>query len=396
MAGFVSSRTTMTVIMAMMPPTMTTTSTELDTTAASLPAPYAALASMSRPHRRWWAAGVAAAILVALAIAASTVELPYTVIMPGHATPVSDRIAVTGAPSYPPEESIAFTTVTARDATLFETLRGWIDDDIDVYPNEQLRGDRSEEENRALNSQMMVDSKLIARTVALRHLGYQVDVRLAGVAVDDLDPDFPAAAAGLERGDVILGVDGEAVDQHDELPALLQVGGVGTEHTLNVHRLNGDVDDVRVTTVASPDDATRAIIGIQPVERVSDFEFPIDVTIDSGAVLGPSAGLAFTLAVIDVLTEGELTGGHKVATTGTMELDGTVGPVGGARQKAVTVRNAGYEVFLVPSLEYGVVEDAIGADVQVIAVDTLAEALDALASLGGNAASLEPAVGAAA
>jgi PDZ domain-containing protein len=375
---------------------MTTTSTELDTTDASLPAPYAALASMPRPHRRWWGAGIAGAILVVLVIVASTVQLPYTVIMPGHATPVSDRIIVTGAPSFTPEESIAFTTVTARDATLFEALRGWIDDDIDVFPNERLRGNRSEEENRQRNSQMMIDSKLIARTVALRHLGYQVDVRLSGVLVEQADPDFPAAAAGVEEGDVILGVDGEAVDQHDELPALLQVGGVGAVHTLNLHRADGDIEDVQVTTEASPEDPSRAIIGIQPVERVSDFEFPIDVTIDSGAVLGPSAGLAFTLAVIDVLTEGELTGGHRVATTGTMELDGRVGPVGGALQKAVTVRNAGYEVFLVPSPEYGVVQDAIGADVQVIAVDTLAEALDALASLGGNAASLEPAVGAAA
>jgi PDZ domain-containing protein len=103
---------------------------------------------------------------------------------------------------------------------------------------------------------------------------------------------------------------------------------------------------------------------------------------------GPSAGLAFTLAVLDVLTPGELTGGHRVAVTGTMALDGTVGPVGGGLQKAVAVRNAGYDAFLVPSDELEEVEAVIGDDLRVIAVDTLAEALEALESLGGDVAAL--------
>ena len=136
------------------------------------------------------------------------------------------------------------------------------------------------------------------------------------------------------------------------------------------------------------------MIGIATEDRIVDFDFPVDVTIDSGKVGGPSAGLAFTLAVLDVLTPGELTGGHRVAVTGTMALDGTVGPVGGAAQKAITVRDAGYEVFLVPSDELDEVEATVGDDLQVIAVDTLAEALEALGSLGGNVGSLEGAAAA--
>jgi PDZ domain-containing protein len=145
---------------------------------------------------------------------------------------------------------------------------------------------------------------------------------------------------------------------------------------------------VPITTIAAPEDPGRAVIGIAPEDRIVDFDFPVDVTIDSGNVGGPSAGLAFTLAVLDVLTPGELTGGHRVAVTGTMSLDGTVGPVGGAAQKAITVRDAGYEVFLVPSDELDEVQATVGSDLQVVAVDTLAEALEALGSLGGNAGSL--------
>ena len=119
------------------------------------------------------------------------------------------------------------------------------------------------------------------------------------------------AAAVLEVDDVIVAVDGEAVDEIGEVGELLQPGGPGATHTLTVERpAGGDTRvDVEVTTIAAADDPTRAIIGIAPEDRISGFDFPIDVTIDSGTVGGPSAGLAFTLAVLDVLTPGELTGG---------------------------------------------------------------------------------------
>jgi PDZ domain-containing protein len=192
-----------------------------------------------------------------------------------------------------------------------------------------------------------------------------------------------------------VAIDGDAVDAPDEVGALLQAGGPGATHSLTVERPAGSDErvEVSVATIAAPDDPQRAVIGIAPEDRIVGFDFPIDVTIDSGNVGGPSAGLAFTLAVLDVLTPGELTGGHRVAVTGTMSLDGTVGPVGGAAQKAVTVRDAGYEVFLVPSDELDEVNATVGDDLRVIAVDTLAEALEALGSLGGNAGSLVGAAG---
>jgi PDZ domain-containing secreted protein len=62
--------------------------------------------------------------------------------------------------------------------------------------------------------------------------------------------------------------------------------------------------------------------------------------------------------------------------------------VGGGAQKAITVRDAGYEVFLVPSDEVDEMREAVGDDLEVIAVDSLAEALQALDSLGGNAGAL--------
>ncbi len=83
---------------------------------------------------------------------------------------------------------------------------------------------------------------------------------------------------------------------------------------------------------------------------------PVNATIDPGNVGGPSAGLAFTLGLIDALSGGDLTGGKKVAVTGTIGPDGEVGPVGGVPQKTVAVNRSRAVAFLVPPEEY---EDAV-------------------------------------
>jgi PDZ domain-containing protein len=342
-----------------------------------------------RRRRRWIALVVALGLLASAVIGAAVVQVPYVALRPGSVRPVTEQVLVEGAESYPPEASIAYTTVSVGSTTLLEAVVGWLDDDTDVLPEERVRGDRSAEENRRYNAELMDVSKLVAVAVALERLGHEVDVRTTGTIVRDIVEGTPAEGT-LELDDVIVAVDGEPVDVPDELRGLLQVGGPGATHTVTVERPAGTDNrvDVEIVTVAADDDPERALVGILPEDRLAGFEFPIDVTIDSGTVGGPSAGLAFTLAVLDVLTPGELTGSHRVAVTGTIALDGTVGPVGGGPQKAIAVRDAGYEVFLVPTDEVEEVEEAVGDDLQVIAVDTLAEALAALESLGGNVGSL--------
>jgi PDZ domain-containing protein len=345
-------------------------------------------------HRGIWIMVAAVMLLASTVIGAAVLPVPYVALRPGSARPVTEQVLVEGAPSYPPAESIAYTTVNIGGTTLLEAFLGWLDDDVDVLPEERVRGDRSAAENRRYNAQLMDTSKLVAVAVALDHLGYDVAIHTSGTVVRQMVEGSPAAGA-LQIDDVIVAVDSEPVDQPEEIGTLLQGGGPGAQHVLTVERPAGSDTrlDVTLQTIAAPDDPQRAVIGIAPEDRIVGFDFPIDVTIDSGNVGGPSAGLAFTLAVLDVLTPGELTGGHRVAVTGTMSLDGTVGPVGGGAQKAITVRDAGYEVFLVPTDELEEVKAAIGDDLEVIAVDTLAQALDALDSLGGNAGSLTGAEG---
>jgi len=121
------------------------------------------------------------------------------------------------------------------------------------------------------------------------------------------------------------------------------------------------------------------------------FTFPFDVTVDSGQVGGPSAGLAFTLAMLDKLTPGDLANGVPVAATGEMSPGGVVGDIGGLRQKTIAVMRTNAKVFLVPDDQKKEAEDEVAAKhgtLKIVGVNTIDDALKALADLGGNATQL--------
>jgi PDZ domain-containing protein len=139
---------------------------------------------------------------------------------------------------------------------------------------------------------------------------------------------------------------------------------------------------VTVATRATPDGPNegQAQIG---VFSAPEYDFPVDVQIDTGDVGGPSAGLAFTLTILDELSPGDLTGGDEIAVTGTIESDGTVGPIGGVAQKAVAARRAGARLFIVPRAEAAVARSHADG-MRVAAVRDLDDALAALERSGGE------------
>jgi PDZ domain-containing protein len=152
------------------------------------------------------------------------------------------------------------------------------------------------------------------------------------------------------------------------------------------HGESGEVER-RVELMVSPDDPSRTIIGIVPADTRT-VSLPFEVEIDTDQIGGPSAGLAFTLALIDELSPGELTGGIRVAATGTMSADESVGAIGALRQKTVAVRQSGAQVFLVPASqseeELAEARRVAGKGLRIVPVASLAEALAVLEELGGG------------
>lgn len=347
------------------------------------PFPFRDAPARRRFRRRTWFLGFLALALVGFIVSASVVKLDYFAFKPGSVRNTSGLIVVEGIETYPADGTISYTTVSLRRVTLFELAQGWLDPDIDIHPEEDVLQGRDSEENRQVNLQLMDTSQEFATQVALERLGYDVPISITGQMVTEVQDGFPAEGV-MEAGDTIVAIDGERIDDPTDLQRLLDDEHPGDDVAITVLPLSGTgEEEVELTLAASPEDVEQGVMGVIVQPTGMDFDFPIEASFDTGAVGGPSAGLAFTLGLIDLLTPGELTGGVSVAVTGTIEPDGSVGPIGGAGQKAAAAREAGVEVFLVPSADY---ESAVAraGDVEVIRVDTLDDALEALAEYGGN------------
>jgi PDZ domain-containing protein len=346
-----------------------------------------------RRRRPLVAIGTVAAIVVVLVLlGGALIRLPYVLIAPGTANKVERVVKIQGAPTYTHQGQLLFLTVSVSSdrPNAFAVLSGWLDHNTDVVPEDDVLQGRSRAEDARLNKLEMADSQMTAKQVALERLGYTVPRTGNGAVVTGVQKGAPAGGK-LRVGDVITAVDGQPITLADQLGPIVRSRPAGTPVTFTVDR-GGATSQVAVGTRATPGGPCRgrAQIGVQSSTRSEKFDFPVDVKIDTGRVSGPSAGLAFTLTILDELTPGDLTGGRKVAVTGTINSDGSVGPIGGAQQKAVTAREAGAKLFLVPTEEVKEARSRAGS-MKVVGIRTLDDALDQLHRFGGADTGLPPA-----
>jgi PDZ domain-containing protein len=236
----------------------------------------------------------------------------------------------------------------------------------------------------------MDSSKMTAISVAFDQVGYEVDFTGSGAFIAEALPGFPASKK-LKQGEVITAVDGTPVELSSDLSPALAGKEIGDTVELTVREAGGPTErTVPVELGRNDDDPSRGYLGVVVETADSGIDLPFDIDIDSGKVTGPSAGLAWTLGLIDRLTPGSLTGGREVAVTGTIAADGTVGPIGGVAQKMSTVKRAGLKMFLFPKdtdpSEAREVRKIAGDEVEVHQVGTVEEALAILAPDGVPAA----------
>lgn len=337
-----------------------------------------------RPRRRrgWGTVVVVVAILLLLAVVgASYYPLPYYAIAPGSASDVTALISVPAGHRHPPTGKLLFVTVTESKLVVLEFLRDQFDPNVDILGQAAIEGPKPSIPLNQQNQLEMVDSKQTAIVVALRRLGYHVTEHGHGATVIQVVDKSPAATAGLQVDDTITAIDQAPVITEYALVTAIHAHKPGDTVTLKVLGANGGTRTVSAKLASV---SGRAFLGVASQTKTPTFDLPFPVSINSEQIGGPSAGLAFTLALMNVLTNGDLTGGQKIATTGTIEPDGSVGPVGGVIQKTVAVRDSGAIAFLVPPDEYPDALAHAGRKLKVIKVTTLEDALNALRSLGGN------------
>ncbi len=310
-----------------------------------------------------------------LTLAAWNVELPYLAYSPGPVSDAADSILVEDVDFYPPEGELLMLTAVHQDVNIFEAVIAGVDPTVDLVRKQAVRrAGESDEQYRNRVLQQMDDSNYRSIAVALDYLGYQLIPK--EVVVNDLVSGAPAEQV-LELGDTIVAVDSQPISTVEDIGNALEGKKPGDVVAVSVRR--GDsLIDLEVELAERSDAPGSPLVGIVP-GVLTEPPFPIEI--EAGDVGGPSAGMMHTIAIIDALTEGELTKGHVVAGTGTINLDGTIGAIGSVRQKVVGAEAAGAEYILVPASNYEKALTAERTDIEIVPVTTLSEALEFLNSL---------------
>lgn len=322
---------------------------------------------------------LASLLALGLTLAAAVARVPYVALGPG---PTYDTLGevdgnpvleVEGRRTFPTDGQLDLTTVGVQARlTLAQALRGWFARDLAVVPREVVfPPGRTDDQVEQENVEAMVESQSSALLAAARQLGFKV----AEVRVSELGDASPAEGR-LRVGDVLLAVDGKDVRDAAELRSLISGRTAGDPVTITYER-GGARSQARITTGTSGGDGEkRPVIGVVTEEKAVDV--PFDVTINLQDVGGPSAGLMFTLGIIDKLGVDSLTGGKYIAGTGEISPDGSVGPIGGITQKLIAARRKGAVAFLVPADNCAEAAARPPAGLTLIRVGTLTDALDGL------------------
>ncbi|MCT1908237.1 YlbL family protein [Brachybacterium paraconglomeratum] len=326
-------------------------------------------------------------LLCAMILGGSLLPVPYVIERPGPAIDVlgewedEEILVIDGAETHPTDGSLMMTTVSVDGGPGYrvapvEVVAAWFDRSKMVLPREAVFPDgQTREQTTLTNTAAMSTSQQDAVAVALDELDieYRDVVMIAGVQEDG------AAAGTLEGGDVIVSVGGQTAGDVQGYRDLIAAVPHGEDVEMTVRR-DGEEKDLQVPTELVDGTPRMGVV------LAEGHEFPLDIDIAVGDVGGPSAGLIFSLSVYDELTEGALTGGHAIAGTGTIAEDGTVGSIGGIRQKMVGAEESDAQFFLAPSANC---EEVVGYEpdgLEVVAVGTFEEALEATTTIAETGA----------
>ncbi|HHY47511.1 MAG TPA: PDZ domain-containing protein [Firmicutes bacterium] len=303
----------------------------------------------------------------------------YLVLMPGLTLDLSKIVTV--------EEGIKdsagkflLTSVSSQPATPISLIYAAFSPATDIVPKSQeIPPGIDMERYLRIMKNLMEESQMIAQAVALKRLGYSVKME-AQVKVEDLLPGSPAKDKVM-AGDIILAVDAKRVRTAQEAIDIIQDRKVGQDVMLTLVR-EGRVITTRVATIPRREDRMKAAIGVL-ISPYIKYEFPVKIKMDALDIRGSSAGIMFCLEVLDQLTARDLTKGHVIAGTGTLDIDGRVGPIAGVRQKVKAAERAGAEYFLVPRQNSAEAREA-GARIKIVPIGSLDDALKFLDEIPGR------------
>ena len=251
-----------------------------------------------------------------------------------------------------------------------------------VYPSDATREKVSEAQQA-----MMRNSQTTSQVAALEYLGWDVP---ATVTIEGAT-DGSHAEGVVAQGDRLLAITTPDGTRHDVTSAaipftLMRTVPAGSHMTLTIER-DGEQQDVSFDSVAAAEGEPGSKLGIYLSVAPT---LPVDIAFNLEGIGGPSAGMMFSLGIIDRMTPGDMTGGNAVAGTGTMSYDGRVGAIGGIAQKMWGAHDDGAQWFLAPADNCSDVVGHVPDGLHVVSVSTLDEAVTALSSIASGSGDTLP------
>ena len=325
------------------------------------------------------------------------IHTSYYELVPGNATAVVANVQGPQVTTYPPRHHIAMVDIVLTQLSLGRYLYAHLGGHVEYYPERWLLPPNGSVEDFTRQGYIdMAMAKDSASYVALTRAGYSTSRRAAGALVYEIAPHSPFERSHIRVGDRLTAINGLPI--HGSCDSLLpgtrialkvqaaHISGAGVVtygaedvHYLAMVRHRGDYS----TDCPGARSQPKAALGVSLANAVA-YALPASVTIPTKYVGGPSGGLAMTLAILDRLSPTSLAGHHRVAVTGTISDNGTVGTIGGIAEKTTAAIRKHFDVFIVPKRQVGEARRADQGKIRIIGVANIDQALRALQRLSGS------------
>ena len=309
----------------------------------------------------------------------SLIKTDYYFMSPGP--PYQWDIEYENIDKYEFEGNLFQLTVRRDEANALIYTWSLINESYDLYPREVILPDGiTPKELSEISIQNMRTSENVAIAVALKNLGYEISSKGDGVAVVGLLDDSPVKNK-LKKGDLIQSINSTDIFSATEFIATLRTYSIGETVSIGLLREIDGVKKqifVKTTLVEHVEYKGEPMVGFLATTVNERFDFPFEIDIKTGNVGGPSAGLMMALNVYNNLIPEDITNSMVVAGTGTIEIDGSVGPVGGIKQKIIAAKRAGAELILVPVANFDEAQPFETGETAIVAVDSFVEALSVI------------------
>ena len=303
------------------------------------------------------------------------VKSDYYFMSPGP--PYQWNIEIENVQTYEYEGNLYQLTVRRDEANYFVYAWARLNSQIDLYPREVILPDGvTPQELSEISIQNMMTSENVAIAVALDSLNYDIQSEGDGVLVVGLLDDSPVKDK-LIKNDLIVSINNELVKSVSEFISMLRTYEIGDIVNIGLIRNEQELT-IETKLIEHVEYENEPMVGFLASTPNQQFIFPFEVDIQTGNVGGPSAGMMMALNVYNLLTEDDITNGKKIAGTGTIEIDGSIGPVGGVKQKVIAAKRANAGLILVPTANYE--EASVFADdnTEIVAVDSFDNALNVI------------------